>query len=689
MMDFQNTDLAILEELKNKARVTEDWFESGLDSLSVYWNPTLAHSLYSYLLAKLDGNYYVNDDFDLPANQDSIVGELKLARILGKSAIELRLPLEKTPRHLVFAGTSGSGKTNAAIVLAESAYQAGIHSVKINDPKAEEYIPLAAKYPDTLCLNWKDLRFNPLKPPPNVAIDVWHQVVTGHLSETLNFWHGAESVILKTLAKLFNHNPEATIIDLLHAIESTPQRFKHKDAIILSTVTSRLELLLYTLGEVITTNSEMLQVLSDKQLILSTTGLMSEIESFLSEFLLLWDSLYRTYNPSARHLTINIMDECQHRLFSRAKEYSEHKRSASLITKLVDEARALNMAICSLSQEPSTLLKSVLNNSYLKVCFHLSSGGEVTTMSQAMALTSQQSESLHSLETGEAIIRMAGGYMEPLPVKFYKFEEPTCVDWIAFWRHQKEQKERLYKQSGVNRSGIKARVPDERAGDGSSTVTREVNLTKQKSTNQKTKARQLAESLIKIWLNLPDRLITWRQLLNLTSITSGSTQSKLKYELIRLAYIVEHRLQVGKGFLIVPEPTEAAFRFAGVTKPKLNSKGGYLHQFVAHHIWMWAKKNGFTVDVEFFLSNNKAVDVVLRKHHQLLFIEIAISPPLEKEINNTVKDIGTELTPDRLLIATRDGKAKRKLEQLISADSRLGAYRDKIEVVLAGDFLAK
>ena len=90
--------------------------------------------------------------------------------------------------------------------------------------------------------------------------------------------------------------------------------------------------------------------------------------------------------------------------------------------------------------------------------------------------------------------------------------------------------------------------------------------------------------------------------------------------------------------------------------------------------------------MESFLSNGKAVDLVLRKDGEVTFVEIAISPPLEKEIKNIIKDLQGHPPPDRLVLVARDGKSKTKLMQLVEADDKLEPLRQKIEITLAGSF---
>ncbi|MCH7574799.1 MAG: ATP-binding protein [Candidatus Marinimicrobia bacterium] len=340
----------------------------------------------------------------------------------------------------------------------------GIKSIKIFDPKSE-YGDIARKFRDFLLLSWKDLRFNPLTPPPNVPRNEWYQTIVGHMAQTFNFWEGAQSFLLRLLWNLSQRMVNPTMLDLLNALEVEKPRYKQKDYIIMATVSSRLEMILYTCRDIVMADSDMLPILSHRHYILQTTGLMSEIESWLLEFLLLWEYMYRIWNPDKRDLTLHIYDECQHRLFSSEKERNIKKISASIISMLVDQVRATNISICALSQEPSSLVNAVLNNSYLKVAFHLGSGVEVRAMKEAMGLTDEQADSLNYMETGEAVARMAGGFMDPFPIRVHEFREAERVDEVDFEEHQKRLKADLYEEAGVDGRGVEG-VGWDRSLDG-------------------------------------------------------------------------------------------------------------------------------------------------------------------------------------------------------------------------------
>lgn len=443
--------LVFLEQLAEKCKLLDNGFvRYSLYRLSVMWDQRLAKQLYSYLINSAGESLLFDDVFDLPGWGD-LVGELVLGSVIGNDRVAFNYSINKLPMHILAGGTSGSGKTNFAKVLIEKAHYAGISSIKISDPKSE-YEDIAMKHPEFILLRWNELRFNPFIPPLNVPENEWWQCVIGHMSQCFNFWAGGESLLIKLINKVAKSEKHPTLLDLLYALNTETTRFKQKDFIVMGTVASRLELMINTCKDVVLTRSTILPELMKQNYILQTSGLMSEIESWLLEFLILWESMYRLSNHDKRQMTLHVYDECQHRLFSSEKERNIKKISSSMISMLVDEARALNMGIVALSQEPSMLVKSVLNNSWLKIAFHLGSGQEVKIMKNAMGLSQEQAEALFYMEVGEGIIRMAGGgYMDPFPVKFNKYQKPVDINMEAFWKHQHDLKMKLYKDSGIHK----------------------------------------------------------------------------------------------------------------------------------------------------------------------------------------------------------------------------------------------
>jgi hypothetical protein len=199
----------------------------------------------------------------------------------------------------------------------------------------------------------------------------------------------------------------------------------------------------------------------------------------------------------------------------------------------------------------------------------------------------------------------------------------------------------------------------------------------------------LPEELLRFlhhWLSLPTQFISQTALFLSAGITSGSKQKKCKHVLQTQGYFIEHITQKGKGKPIMWEPTIKAWEATGIAQPSRASKGGFLHQGFATVIAKSARKKGYQVDIESCQANGKSIDLVLRKEHEVIWIELAMSEPMEKEVSNIRKDFASGTLPDKFVVACKDSKMKSYLLELLAATPELLLFRDKIEVVLAADF---
>ncbi len=208
-----------------------------------------------------------------------------------------------------------------------------------------------------------------------------------------------------------------------------------------------------------------------------------------------------------------------------------------------------------------------------------------------------------------------------------------------------------------------------------------------KPKQKESKSVSNTKKFLTLWLNQKKPFLSQREILDLLNITSGSIISRTKKDFKINGYIKTHKLQIGKTNSSIWEPTEKAYQFVGLKKPTWESKGGYLHQYIVFYFKKHGIKDGYHVEVEYFLDNGKAVDLLLKNNNEIIFIEIATSYPLEKEISNIIKDFSSSLIPDQLIIAVQNGKMKTKLEKMILSDKRIDNNRDKIKVVLAGNLI--
>lgn len=197
---------------------------------------------------------------------------------------------------------------------------------------------------------------------------------------------------------------------------------------------------------------------------------------------------------------------------------------------------------------------------------------------------------------------------------------------------------------------------------------------------------QEAKRVMQLHLLSKTRFLIQNEIFELAGISSGSQKIKIKKYLINKGWYKEHRLQKGRNKVVILEPLSSAYKVCNVPERSFPSKGGYLHQFCCHRILNHYKQKDYQFKIEYFLSNNKAVDLVLQKDKELIFIEIGISSA-QNELENAVKNLSTELIPSSLIMACRDTQMKKALEKLVRNDPRLDTYRKIITTELAGNFI--
>jgi len=168
-------------------------------------------------------------------------------------------------------------------------------------------------------------------------------------------------------------------------------------------------------------------------------------------------------------------------------------------------------------------------------------------------------------------------------------------------------------------------------------------------------------------------------------ITSGSMQIKYKNYYVTNSIAIIHEFQRKRGKIHFLEITKVGYNIIGTTPLTFSGKGGYPHSAGSKHAESWGVKEGYKVLKEWLLSNGKAVDLFLSKESTNIFIEIAITKI--ESVDNIIEDFTSNLVPDKLIIACKDSKIKKAQEKLISSDERLSAYRSKIDICYAGDFV--
>lgn len=670
--------------------------------LYIEWDEHVYNSVVQSLCLHIGPGGLDPSVFCIPQSPAEIPGNLLLGRLLDAPTFPFCWSTDWLRTGVQFTGVVGSGKTEAAKLLCDRILQEGSVGLLVSDPKSDEFVTLGLKHRDLTILRADELRFNLFHAPPGVPLHYWDQLVVAMLSQLFNFWEGAQAYLLRIVERLRQNGECVTTRRILSYSQETRKILGFKDVQAKPTVESRLYLIHSEAGEMVSTESELLEKIHETRCLLLLKGLSQVMESLVCEFILLFFFTWRQFSPSACRPLFCLFDESQHSLFSNEKERQPKKLGAATISSLVDRCRALGIGLGSVSQEPSTIIKAAMNNAGLRVAFRQGSGAEISAVTSALGLNKEQSEYMFQLEPGQAIVRSAYGFKEPYVVQFDRFLEPEQPDWREFWLHQAMLRSELYQHAGID---VDSKPSSSRVGSlktDTSTYRPSQHLAnKCPSTSPSAGPLQPSlpnasndqpsdelKSLIRGWLNRKDPWLLQGELLATLGIKSGSKQTSLKRHAVTHGLIVVHRLQKKKTWVHLWEPTERALQLAGIeNKPRLRSKGGFLHAVICMRLACRLKEAGFQVTIEGLLANKKSVDVLARDNEKLIAYEIAVSPPLHKEINNLIKDLSADPKPDRVVLLTLDAKARDTLQAFVAQEPYLLQELERIETKLAGEFL--
>ena len=364
------------------------------------------------------------------------------------------------------------------------------------------------------------------------------------------------------------------------------------------------------------------------------------MQSFISEFLLAWVFSFRINNNQRGKLRhVIVLDEGK-RVFDIKKERGLELPMISLLTSMV---REFGEGLIVSDQEPSKIAESILANSYTKICMFLGDGKDLYIMGKAMNLTPDQIEACGHLEVGEAVVKIAGRYTSPFPVKMPDYP-------------------------------IQKDVSDEEIAERMNPILKELNLQVVKCNKKKNLSFKKTVGLSEEGLQMLNDIL-YKPFLPLTERTrnlkgiSKRKADKVKRELIQLGLIEEVIAPGGGkgGQVKLLKITDKGASYLRIGNPyKGMGEGGFLHRYWQNVVKDYFKQKGYKVKIGEKLRN-KIVDVgVLSPEGKRIAYEITLD--LKNLFINIREDLRNEYDEVWLLFSSRKDlqKAKKLVKEGLS-----------------------
>ncbi len=404
-----------LIELYNLAklagRVNRSDTQAVLRSLSYSWDEGLASHLRTSLQSSLPFEFLLDSPFTYPT-KEQLAGDWEIAPLIHRPDLIFNLKKSYANQHIGIFGATGLGKTHLAKIIAQGAVQ--------DDVKVTGFDPKGGKWGrQFIHIHWRKFLFNPLNPPPRVS---WEDYAN-YIAESFTDRMGGLVVFktgfldnLRTLYKKWNGKPETcpTLPELVQQIESSRPKTYSKDFGYWSTLRNRILHLNHGFPNASVRRGCEAQLLN-KNIIIDTRGMIAEFASFLTEILLIWLFAYRLFNKKLDSLqNLVIVEEAQAAVFSKNKE--KKLESAPVISTLVSQIREAEIGLVVVSQRASEVVSEVCSDARVKFALNPGDGTEGHFLGGVMTLNEKQisspdTTSLMSLETGQAIVKITG----PIP----------------------------------------------------------------------------------------------------------------------------------------------------------------------------------------------------------------------------------------------------------------------------------
>nr|MDO8135945.1 DUF87 domain-containing protein [Candidatus Njordarchaeum guaymaensis] len=441
LLDKQLVRSAILSQLADNE---EDSIESDLNTF-----------LTLRFLPELTGEVPV---FNYPdaatANGDFLVGTIHNHNRTYPFAIRE----QEMIRHLLFVGSTGSGKTNEALLLVMQFLKKDKpflvvdwkrnYRDLIGLPEASSKGILVFTVGREVC----PFHFNPLIPPRGTSPHVWLSKLIEIISHAYFLGEGVAYILSKAIDSVYrdfgvyagnvNWPSFRNVLTYLENYECKGRETQW----LASALRAVAALCFGEMDRILNHGNYPIDSILAKNVILEVDALTDSAKIFLTESLLLWIHHFRMAEGKRENLKhICIIEEAHHILSRKLQIISGTETITDILLR---EVREFGESVMVIDQDPSLLSIPALGNTYATVCFGLKERSDISVMSSALNLNGEDRDILTKLEVGQAIAKLQGRWADPFLIEVPKVDinKGSVTDELL-----KEQMAWFYKELGQAR----------------------------------------------------------------------------------------------------------------------------------------------------------------------------------------------------------------------------------------------
>ena len=327
--------------------------------------------------------------------------------------------------HTLIAGGTGSGKSTLITHIIKQYLDMSIPILVFD---YEDDFPDRLTNSDVNVFSVRDFKWNPLEVPEGADPVLYAQEWCGIFSDTLGLLTGAKGFLFQQLYSLYD------IYGVLNSGRTFPSLFDLNDLLQAKMRKLKTNTREYSYAEVCANRTDFLvkalpymldcsrgtplNVVTRSNTIILLSGIDTEIQTLVVTMMLSWFCRYLISNKLRNRPDLRVgvfLDEGQ-RLYDKQQE-KRFQQGIPVISFLTATVRRYNLHLVVGVQQPSLLASSCTANSFTKIQLRLGDGRDIMDLGSSMFLTPEQVYYSRLLETGQAVVKFAGRWPEPLVIE--------------------------------------------------------------------------------------------------------------------------------------------------------------------------------------------------------------------------------------------------------------------------------
>jgi len=642
--------LMVDEELFRKAEPLLGERKARQLWLAARTDPEFARDIEAYLAVlvseKLGSNYRERELLLPPPPGELAAGEYMLGNIVygGQELHPFALRTAEIARHVGIYGSSGSGKSNALMLLCRELLKNNIPWVLFDwkrtarDMTATEWGRDITVF--TVARRVSPLYFNPLQMPPNVSPDTWLRFVIQEISVAYYVGFGVANLLSRAFKDSYlkygvyeayarNQTPEKwpTFIDAYHWMQS--QDFRGRMALWKDSADRCLYILTEPeLRDVVNVRKPVpLERLLTRPAILEFEALPHPDKRFVIGTMLKYLQMYDLFNRSkeARILRSVIIIEEGHNIVSGGYSAGEEPE----VEKMFREFRESGRGLVILDQNPSKIPVPILGNTAVQFALNLKHEEDLSTCRATMLLTTEQKTQLGRLPVGYAVVKLQDRHPDPFLIKFPLCPRTTVTDADLLARYGSQpEPDRTPEPQIFAESVFEFPAGDKLPSQGE-------NKEKKGMVVRADAVRRLEKrmrEMLKYVMEKPEA--NYRTLCKLSGLV-GNMADRTRAELVARGFMEE-------GDVAGPHGPEKRFKVTNAGKRWLEPRatkrfGGTAHQQILADLAEQLTEQGWTVELERSLGAGKKVDLHVERDGRKVAVEVETGSAREGMLSNIKK----------------------------------------------------